>query len=300
MSPFLKPRRLSAVATRRTASTNCRYVSVRPVGPSMIAGLSASRVACRRTKSWIVEFGISIEGLGLLTIMRSLRADAEREEHVAGRTKAEIGVSRIHEQHATRDNRPGAVERAALRRDAVHGCVWLGGIVFPDHAAVAGRVGAHDAVGRSGEHDARNDGDRSGLRLRTSGAGAVSRRRRRFPYLLAGRKVERRESAGLRPQLLIGGCEVAVLIVRGRTPLDAAERAARAHFVFPHQRALFVRINAPRSAGLLADHDHRLAVRQVTQNRRVAEVEIRAHDVWTVVLSGPAPDQKRVVRRELV
>src|SRR5215472_18107255 len=50
-------------------SASCPYVSVRPVGPSMIAGLSRSRSACRSTYSPTGTSGIVTSGLVLLMII---------------------------------------------------------------------------------------------------------------------------------------------------------------------------------------------------------------------------------------
>ena len=59
----------------------------------------------------------------------------------------------------------------------------------------------------------------------------------------------------------------------------------------------------PGGARLLADHEHGLAIRQVAQDRRVAEIEVGTADVRTVVARGrpaAAADEERVVRRELM
>ena len=45
-SPFASPRSNQPLACRRTASSNSAYVIVRPVAPSMKAGLPANRPAC--------------------------------------------------------------------------------------------------------------------------------------------------------------------------------------------------------------------------------------------------------------
>src|SRR5262245_586559 len=71
-SPLAHPRRASPAAVFLTAPASCAYVSVRPVGPSISAGLSPRRAAWRRTYSVIDTSGMSTAGLVLLTIIAVL------------------------------------------------------------------------------------------------------------------------------------------------------------------------------------------------------------------------------------
>ena len=73
-SPLRSPRRASPVATRRIESSSWRYVMTRPLGPSMMAGLSPSRRACRSMYSVMETSGTVTSALRLLTIIAALGA----------------------------------------------------------------------------------------------------------------------------------------------------------------------------------------------------------------------------------
>ena len=62
-SPLRKPRSASPAAARRTSSASWPKVSARPLGPSIRAGLSASRAAWRKTKGVSGVSGIAIVGI---------------------------------------------------------------------------------------------------------------------------------------------------------------------------------------------------------------------------------------------
>src|SRR4030095_5302746 len=94
--------------------------------------------------------------------------------------------------------------------------------------------------------------------------------------------------------------EIPDVRVRGRSPLEPAERAALADAALPDERALVVRSERPHHAGLLADHDDALAAGQVAQDRRIAEVEVRAVVTHGTVLAlRVAADHVDVLGRDL-
>src|SRR5574341_1538143 len=78
-SPFLNPRWARPALARRTPSESWRYVRVRPVGPSINAGLSPSRGAWRSTYSVIDTSGMLTSGLLLVTIIDAPSESAHPE-----------------------------------------------------------------------------------------------------------------------------------------------------------------------------------------------------------------------------
>src|SRR5713101_823513 len=74
-SPLRNPRRSRPAAARRIPSRSCPYVMVRPLGPSISAGLSPSRSAWRSTYSVMETSGIVTAALVLLVIMVAPSSD---------------------------------------------------------------------------------------------------------------------------------------------------------------------------------------------------------------------------------
>src|ERR1044072_943618 len=71
-SPFLKPRSERLWATMLIESATSLYVNVRPVGPSISAGLSASSCARCSTNGVSAVSGMDISGYGPLIIISVL------------------------------------------------------------------------------------------------------------------------------------------------------------------------------------------------------------------------------------
>ena len=67
-SPFSNPRLARPAATRSTPAPSCAYVSVRPLGPSISAGLPPSCAALASTKRCNAMSGTVISGCGLLKV----------------------------------------------------------------------------------------------------------------------------------------------------------------------------------------------------------------------------------------
>ena len=162
------------------------------------------------------------------------------------------------------------------------------GVEIPQHAAVAGRKGAEVAVDRSAEHRAGNRRGRrrqrraarrlvAAARWDATATPACRRRCRMREQPAADFRVQ--PAAPALRRLLerdVGQRHVHVLSVAGRSPFDAAELAAAADRRAPQLLAALIRIEAVHHAGLLPGDDHALAVGERHQDRRLAEVVIRA------------------------
>src|SRR6185503_16835415 len=114
-------------------------------------------------------------------------------------------------------------------------------------------------------------------------------------------ETQRVQAAGfLLPEQQVRDRKITDARIRGRSPFEAAERAAFADAALPDERALLVGIERPHHAGLLADHDNALAAGQVAQDRRIAEVEVGAVVTDRTVLAlRVAADHVDVLRRDL-
>src|SRR5262249_37326378 len=121
----------------------------------------------------------------------------ECEQHVSGHPSPQR-VAGVGDDEAVGNDRPGGIERTALRRHLVHRLVLLCGVEVPDDAAVFRGVGAQVSAHGAGEPRPGNEGARCGLCADAAAtAGAFELRRRRVPHLLAGCDLEREETAGI-------------------------------------------------------------------------------------------------------
>ena len=167
----------------------------------------------------------------------------------------------------------------------------------PEDRAVAGVVGAEQAVVGAREDGAGNRGDRrqqgraAPLADRLVGLGE--------PDQLAGRQAHRGEPPRLGRQVVRVG-EVRLLGVDREAPLDAAEGAARPDLVAPDDSAAALRVEGVARPGLLADDEEVAAVGGGHQHGRRAEVEVGAVLLRAVRVVAAAVEDERVARRELV
>src|SRR5262245_11551255 len=89
--------------------------------------------------------------------------NAEGEQYIPG-IADEATVAGVEIQHPSCDDRARSLEPTAFRLHAVDGRELAVGVESPQDLAVNGRVGAHAAVERPGEHRARNYRHRRALR----------------------------------------------------------------------------------------------------------------------------------------
>ena len=114
---------------------------------------------------------------------------------------------------------------------------------------------------------------------------------------------------GLPRSLDVGYRRENVQPIRGHAPLHAAVGAAFAHARLPHHLALFRGIERPDDSRLLSGQQEFAAIRRMSQNRRRAEIEIRAAvrgvtgatpviDILRSQLAGPDDASRRQIERD--
>ena len=92
----------------------------------------------------------------------------------------------------------------------------------------------------------------------------------RAGVLTKGEQATRQSAGSL--QETVGICDVDVRLIGGRSPHDAATRAAFAHASLPEDRAFMIRIERVHDAGFLTRQQQAVAVPKIPKDQRRSEV----------------------------